>query len=393
MNTFSLKFPGNIIFGDNSVNKLGTITAMRMKNRAVVFTNGRLMDCSGIKDIIIEQFKDAGIDYTIVEINMPVNEGSFNEVMKILRNFKPDIFVAVGEDDVINFAKAARILFENEIEISELIKFQNKNHYDSNTLPLVVVTTMSGSGNAVSDELIIKGMLTDKYCGPLKNDIFIPECAIIDPLLIKFATPQDILYCGFDIFSRLIESYVSKNANLFTDALMLQGLKLIAEALPVLVNNPNDQSALNSYAYASLLAGIGSANSRLTLIHGLTYAVCSKYCDIPHGAVCGAIMFAATLLNMQRVQMFDPTSTATKKYAKIGSLFCGIDESFDKHGVLLRGVTEYLKEFTQKLKAPRLSRLGVDKEDFYSIVSVTNPYGNPVDLAETEIIDILEMSY
>ncbi len=96
---------------------------------------------------------------------------------------------------------------------------------------------------------------------------------------------------------------------------------------------------------------------------------------------------------MQRVQMFDPMSAATKKYAKIGSILSGIEDSVDKHGVLLRAVTENLMRFTKSLNVPTLSKLGIDKEDFYEIVSNAKLYGNPVELAETEIMDILEMSY
>lgn len=393
MDSFNLRLPGNILFGEGKLNLLGE-TACKYGNSAIVFLSMRLASASDIINQINDELDRYKIRHLIVHVECALTGECVSELTGMANAFKPQCIIAIGESCVIDCAKAVRCLMANGWTVSELIEKANTRLRFNTALPLLTLPTTAGSGTAVSDEMMMTSYQGDMFLAPLKNEIFMPAATIIDPLLMQYNTPEMLLYSGFDAFCQLLEAYVSNGSNIFTDTLMLKGFKLMASDFRYLLDKGTDCMQIRkNISYAAFLSGIGVTNSELTLIHGLAFSIGRLYSAIPHGAICASILFACTLVNMQRVQMFDPMSEATKKYAKIGSVLSGIEDSIDKHSVLLRAVTENLKNFTKELNVPTLSALGIDKEDFYEIVSNTRLYGNPVDLAETEIMEILEMSY
>jgi len=149
---------------------------------------------------------------------------------------------------------------------------------------------------------------------------------------------------------------------------------------------------LESLSYAALLSGIGVCNSSIAVQHSISYAIEALY-NAPHGVVSASLLHAATLMNMRKIQKLEPTSTAMAKYATIGTVFSGLEYTTQKHPVLLRAVSSALTKLQEDFKIPKLRDLGVQKDDFYKIASSIQQEGNPIYLAETDVMEILETSW
>ena len=78
---------------------------------------------------------------------------------------------------------------------------------------------------------------------------------------------------GFDALAHAIESYLSKRANLHSENLSLQAIRLIGENLPKLNQNLDDHEAREKVSYASMLMGMNLYNVGNCLPHRMQYPI------------------------------------------------------------------------------------------------------------------------
>jgi maleylacetate reductase len=124
--------------------------------------------------------------------------------------------------------------------------------------------------------------------------LFAPRSVILDPEA-TLDTPDWLLFCtGIRSVDHAVESYCSTLANPATEALSLQGLKLLYRALPAIKANPKDlKPRLDAQfgmwqAIAASTAGAGSGAS-----HGIGYALGSTF-GVAHGHT-SCVMLPAVL--------------------------------------------------------------------------------------------------
>ncbi len=176
--------------------------------------------------------------------------------------------------------------------------------------------------------------------------------------------------------------------------LAYEGLSKMAKSLvSVCTDGHDDIEARSDISYAAMLSGICIANGGLTTIHGIAPGIGGLYENAPHGAVCASLLLAATTINLQRIKDFEPTNEGGIKYAKLGALLLGVDYNPDKHEVFFRAVVDTFKEWQEVLNIPKLREFGVSKDDFWKILENSTQRANPVELSESEMEKILEMSF
>ena len=124
-----------------------------------------------------------------------------------------------------------------------------------------------------------------------------------------------------DAFTQLLESYVSRRASPFTDALASSGMRAFRDGFwqAWTPNDPLAQQGYQKLAYASLCSGITLAQCGLGSVHGLASPL-GAFFPIPHGVVCGTLVAAATRGNIQALRAREPASPALRKYAEAGVL-------------------------------------------------------------------------
>jgi alcohol dehydrogenase class IV len=178
-------------------------------------------------------------------------------------------------------AKAAAIEMTHPLPCFEYAYFQPQQPTAA-TLPLILVTTTSGTGSHVTKCSVVTHAEKGIKTGIVSDFIFARE-AIVDPLLMLSVPAAVTATTGFDVFTHAFESYININANQYIDTHAIESIQTLAEALPRAVKNGNDLDARIRMTIADTLAGTCIANVGTTLPHSLGQPVSGHFPQVSHG--------------------------------------------------------------------------------------------------------------
>jgi alcohol dehydrogenase class IV len=156
------------------------------------------------------------------------------------------------------------------------------------TLPVITVTTTSGTGSQVTQVAVVTNP-REKNKSALYHDRLYPKVSIVDPELMTTVPAAVTAATGFDVLAHAFESYINPNGSPYTDLLALEALRLVAAALPRAVAAGHDLEARTTLAWADTLAGLCIANAGVTLPHGIGMAMGGLYPHVAHGQALASV--------------------------------------------------------------------------------------------------------
>jgi alcohol dehydrogenase class IV len=224
--------------------------------------------------------------------------------------YNADVILGLGGGSSMDSAKAIAVEATHEGTSWDYLFFR-KTQPTEKTLPVIAITTTSGTGSHVTQVAVVTNP-EEKNKSAIYNPIVYPKVSIVDPELM-LTVPQHITAStGFDVFAHAFESYINPNGSAYTDLMALEAIRLVAEYLPAAVKNGHDLGARVQMAWADTLAGLCIANSGVTLPHGIGMAVSGLYPHVMHGEAL-AVVYPAIMRFSQ--------SHAQQKFAMVGRLF------------------------------------------------------------------------
>ena len=221
-------------------------------------------------------------------------EPTTDEVDALRQEFaanRPDWVAAIGGGSVLDLAKAAAGL----VDAPERTAYYQRNPQEipEAGIPLIAVPTTAGTGS----EATVVSVLTDtavNFKQSIRHPSWMPKMVILDSDLLDGCPTRVIAASGADAFVQAYESYVSRYADPFTQALAMTAMETIREMLPRLHRGERD--AAMPMLQASYITGLAFSHSRLGLIHGFAHPLGARY-HVPHGEVCAACLKAAVKFN------------------------------------------------------------------------------------------------
>ena len=102
---------------------------------------------------------------------------------------------------------------------------------------------------------------------------------------------------GMDALTHAIEGYITKGAWIMSDMYELQAIKMIAENLPIAVDEPTNPVGREGMALAQYIAAQAFSNVGLGLVHGMAHPMGSLH-DIPHGVANALLLPTIMEFNM-----------------------------------------------------------------------------------------------
>lgn len=260
------------------------------RKRAFLVTDAFLFK-SGMIACITDRLKEMGITYQIFsDVQPDPTLACAKEGAARMRNFEPDVIIALGGGSAMDAAKIMWVLYEHpEADFADMaMRFVDirKRTY---TFPemgekahFIAVPTSSGTGSEVTPFAVI----TDESTGtkyPLADYQLLPHMAIIDTDLMMSQPKGLTAASGIDAMTHALEAYASVMATDYTDGLALQALKNIFMYLPECYENgEHAPHAREKMANASTMAGMAFANAFLGVCHSMAHKL-GAYHHLPHG--------------------------------------------------------------------------------------------------------------
>jgi alcohol dehydrogenase len=156
-------------------------------------------------------------------------------------------------------------------------------------LPIVTITTTSGTGSEINCWGVISNLKTKEKIG-FGDPRLTPVLAVVDPELMRTVPSDYTAYQGFDALFHHTEVMMSKGVNILSETLALSAIENIARYLPTAVRDGGNLEAREHIAYGSTLAGMTMQLTSTIAQHSMEHSMSAYHHNLPHGA--GLIMIS-----------------------------------------------------------------------------------------------------
>lgn len=384
--SFQFSATPKIIFENGGLSRLPGI-ATGFGSRMILVTGSKSFSGSKQFSALSEALEGKKIDFRIIRIPGEPTPEMIDEAVSAYRHFNTDLVVAIGGGSVMDAGKAISAMLTVDGSIVDFLEDVGIREHVGTKVPFIAVPTTSGTGSEATKNAVISRIGKNGFKKSLRHDNFVPDIALIDPILTLGCPPSITASGGMDCFSQLVEAYLSTKSGVYTDVLAIEAIKAVKLYLLRAYNDGADIDARTGMSFAALTSGICLANAGLGAVHGFASSIGGLY-DIPHGLVCGTLMAITNEINVRKLLSDGSENIALKKYADLGRLFLEDENKSDEY--YINGFIGFLHELTENLNLRGLKEAGVRKEDIPAISVATGMKNNPVKLEISDITEILE---
>ena len=220
--------------------------------------------------------------FTDVEGNPSVD--TVDKAAAKYREMKADGIVAFGGGSPMDVAKAVALVAKYGGSITE---YEGGDKVPGPVDTIIAIPTTAGTGSEVTTFSVITDHTRNYKLSVFSFDL-LPKYAILDPELLTSMPASVAASCGIDAMIHALESYLSRAASPFSDAMAEKALELIGGNIRRFVANREDIEAASAMLTGSMFAGIAFSWARLGNVHAMSHPV-SAFFDVPHG-VANAIL-------------------------------------------------------------------------------------------------------
>jgi alcohol dehydrogenase len=371
---FYYYMPRMTLIGIDAVREIGTELKKRCVQKSLLVTDG-FMAKSPVMKIIKEVLDDSNICITTFsEVKPNPTMSQVCDGVKAFLSENCDSIISLGGGSPHDCAKAIKLT---------LLKSKLTS---SSEIPLMAINTTAGTASEITRFAIITDEREHRKLSII-NEEAIPDVAVDDPMLMCGMPGGLTAATGMDALTHAVEAFVAKGRNPITDCTAIKSIELINKYLLRAYRKGDDVEAREGMVYAQYLAGMAFSNSGLGLVHAMAHQLGGLY-NLPHG-ICNAVL-------LPYVVNFN-IKGSYKCYAYIARSMNICTEALpDK--TASKALVRYIINLNRELSIPRTSKeLGVRYEDCGKLAQMAmrdaSLQMNPVDVKESDIIELYENSY
>ena len=380
-----IKTPPKIEFGIGAINNLPEYVRSFGTN-ILILSGASSLEISGKKEYAHSLLDPVSTNMWWETI---ADEPTPSMVDTIVGNYSDkaiSVVISLGGGSVLDAGKAVSAMLALSRPVTTFLEGVGSRTPTGEKIPFIAIPTTAGTGSEATSNAVITKSGIDGFKKSLRHDNYIPDVALIDPLLMVSCPPDLTASCGMDTFTQLVEAYLSRKSSEHTNAIALQGIESVHQGLFHAVTNGDDLSARSQMAFGSLCSGIVLLNAGLGLVHGIAPILGARF-SVPHGVACGSLMASSNDVTLKKLQTENGDHTTRAKYSKLGRLVSKVSGKSDAW--YQDRFIAYLYELTNTLKIPRLSQLGITGDDIEKIATAASNKYNPVSLTSIEIEQVL----
>lgn len=359
---FNYYQPTKINFGKGKLKELSTIASKYGKKCLLVTTENvapldklyvRVKEILGNVAIEVIHF-DKVLPNPTVEM---VTEG-----FELAKSEKVDFVLSVGGGSSIDTAKIIALTNGlDKIDWDYLFStytnpFDEYDNLTDKNLPLIAVSTTSGTGSQVTQAAVITS-------GTEKNTIFHPdnfpnEC-IVDPELMITLPPKITSSTGFDAFTHAFESYINPKASVMTEIQSLKAIELVVSYLPKTMEDGTNSEYREQLAVADTFGGSSLANAGAAAPHPLSEII-GGVTNISHGEAL-AVVYPGFIKSFN--------DDYTEKFAIVARIFNGELESVSDQDAATALCDEITKFLSKVGLYKKLKDFNITEDQFEQIIN------------------------
>ena len=333
---------------------------------------------SGAEDLFKKIITDKEIKIFYKKAEIPILD-ELVEIINNIKNFKPDLILAVGGGATIDYAKIANVVDARK-DLAELIvnySYQFKKKFTK----LAVIPTTAGSGAEVTSNAVI---YVDGIKHSFESELLIPDNFFLIPEFLISAPNKIKASAGFDAIAQALESLVSRKSNEKSVKYASKSLRVSVNSFVSFINDPNMKNA-TEMSIASNLAGKAISISKTTAPHAISYPFTSLF-NISHGHAVSLFFESFFKFNFDNLDKSETSFDLKKRFDLIFNLFdvpninifnskislikkqANLEDNLIKLNVDIKRSSENI------IKGINLLRLGnnpvkIDGKDIYEIIS------------------------
>ena len=236
------------------------------------------------------------------------------EIINDIKNFEPDLILAVGGGAVIDYAKIANVVDVRK-DLADLIvnySYPFKKKYTK----LTVIPTTAGSGAEVTSNAVI---YVDGIKHSFESELLVPDNFFLVPEFLISAPHKIKASAGFDAIAQALESLVSKKSNAQSVDYASKSLRVSVNSFISFVNDPNMKNA-TEMSIAANLAGKAISISKTTAPHAASYPFTSLF-NISHGHAVSLFFERFFKFNYDNLDKSETSFDLKKRFDLIFNLF------------------------------------------------------------------------
>lgn len=309
MKPFTYFQPTEIVFGSGKVSEVGTYAAKYGKNCLLV-TVPEIDVFAPLYAKVKASLKNA--DMNVEHFDGVVPNPTTDTVTAgadMAKAVKADVIIGLGGGSSMDTAKAIAVEASHEGTAWDYLYY--KTPPTKKTLPIIAISTTSGTGSQVTPcAVMTKSENKDKSA--IWHQNIYAKVAIVDPELMLTVPKGITATTGFDAFAHNFEAYISIGTNPYIETIAFEGIRLILENLPLVLEDGRNMEAREAMAWADTLGGLSISSAGVTLPHGLGMQISGHCPSVAHGQSLAVLYPEFTRFTWR---------SSVAKFAAVGRLF------------------------------------------------------------------------
>lgn len=360
-------FTQKIHFGTGAIDTVGTVLRdLGLRRVLLVTTEGRAASPAGERLV-----RSAGraIESTFAGVRSHVPTTTVQDALRQARRDGIDGVVSFGGGSCMDLGKAVCFFLEQESGAP------GSSYADTSTVKhLAIPTTYSGA------ELTGFFGMTDEAARSKSGaggPTIVPIAAVYDPDVTRSTPARVSAETGMNCLAHGVEAAWSPYRTPEAEAVALACIERVADALPRVVESPDDLGARNEMLIGAVLGGRCLHNAQMGVHHGLSQLLGGRT-GIPHGLANALILPHAMAYNAE---------TVPEEMKRIGR---ALGDEDDPVGAVTR--------LRERVGLPSgLSDVGVEDEDLAAVARMSQANrsvrANPRPVSEVDALAILEAAW
>ncbi len=337
--------PSRVIFGGGCLQKLPEEIARLGASRALVLSTPEQRQ-SGLDLVQKLGARAVGLfDRAVMHVPIETAQAAREEAKRL----GADCCVAIGGGSTTGLAKAIALVSDLPI--------------------LAVPTTYAGSEMTPIWGLTENGRKTTG-----RDPRVLPKTVLYDPCLTLTMPPMLSATSGMNSIAHCVEALYAQDANPVISMLAEDGIRALAESLPVVVQEPGNLEARAKALYGAWLGGVSLGAVGMALHHKLCHTLGGAF-NLPHAETHTVVLPHAAAYNQP---------AAPEAMGRIA------------RALGARSAAEGLYELAASLGAPlSLAALGMKEADLDKAAGIAaqNPYYNPRPVTREGIRTLLQNAF